>query len=296
MTLWSFSLKSVAGIAFLRIAWALVSHYKYLRCSEKRFVLPQGQTLLRRTLVDVCLSSIVAFGEGFYALTRPRIALRILRAQARSLNYRYGPHPRHSASVFAPSSASLGPNIPIILFVRGGAWAWGNRVSYGAFCEQLSSAVGAIVVNIDYRAYPHGNCRDMTEDVVRVLAWIRQHAHQWGGDKNRITLLGHSAGAHLVMNAVFTLAISAAAQPMDREEQCDVALCQSLTTPATAQQRHASSLPDELAGVAPELLGSLQAAVGVAGVYHIQDHSTHEDSRDITLGPLCLVKVRNGST
>jgi acetyl esterase/lipase len=35
-------------------------------------------------------------------------------------------------------------------------------------------------------------------DVARALAYVQQHAHAWGGDAGRLTLMGHSAGAHLV--------------------------------------------------------------------------------------------------
>lgn len=36
------------------------------------------------------------------------------------------------------------------------------------------------------------------EDVDRALRWVDRSIHKYGGDKSRIILLGHSAGAHLV--------------------------------------------------------------------------------------------------
>src|SRR4249919_1684815 len=36
------------------------------------------------------------------------------------------------------------------------------------------------------------------EDVARALAYVQRHAREWGGDPERVILMGHSAGAHLV--------------------------------------------------------------------------------------------------
>jgi hypothetical protein len=35
-------------------------------------------------------------------------------------------------------------------------------------------------------------------DVARAFNWTHEHIHEYGGDGTRITLVGHSAGAHLV--------------------------------------------------------------------------------------------------
>jgi acetyl esterase/lipase len=36
------------------------------------------------------------------------------------------------------------------------------------------------------------------DDIARALAYVQRHAREWGGDPERVTLMGHSAGAHLV--------------------------------------------------------------------------------------------------
>jgi len=41
-----------------------------------------------------------------------------------------------------------------------------------------------------------------SRDVASAIAWVHTHALKFGGDPTRIVLVGHSAGAHLVMNVV----------------------------------------------------------------------------------------------
>lgn len=45
----------------------------------------------------------------------------------------------------------------------------------------------------------------------QALDWAQRSVHEWGGDPRRVTLLGHSAGAHLAMMALLNRARAAAA-------------------------------------------------------------------------------------
>ena len=38
---------------------------------------------------------------------------------------------------------------------------------------------------------------DTPHDVAAALAWVHAHAAEYGGDPDRIAIMGHSAGAHL---------------------------------------------------------------------------------------------------
>ena len=49
----------------------------------------------------------------------------------------------------------------------------------------------------DYRLYPEVRFPDFVADGARALRWLRAHAGDFGGDPERIILMGHSAGAHI---------------------------------------------------------------------------------------------------
>ena len=48
----------------------------------------------------------------------------------------------------------------------------------------------------DYRLYPHVKFPLFLDDGALAVAWVQKHAHEFGGDPQRIVLMGHSAGGH----------------------------------------------------------------------------------------------------
>ncbi len=48
----------------------------------------------------------------------------------------------------------------------------------------------------DYRLYPDVKFPDFLDDAAHAVAWVQQHAQEFGGDPHRVVLMGHSAGAH----------------------------------------------------------------------------------------------------
>lgn len=113
--------------------------------------------------------------------------------------------PQHRGSGSAASTLLNKP--PVILFVHGGAWAWGSGSLYSAVSRTIADSVGAPVVTMTYRAYPHGNMADMADDVRAAVAWVHAHADEYSWDANRCYLVGHSAGAHLCVQAAITAAM-----------------------------------------------------------------------------------------
>ena len=71
----------------------------------------------------------------------------------------------------------------------------GDRGDYRFMGEALARA-GFVVAIPDYRLYPEVRFPDFVEDGALAVRWVRDHAAQFGGDPERIILMGHSAGAH----------------------------------------------------------------------------------------------------
>jgi hypothetical protein len=288
-----------------RVAWALVRHAHLIRKRERGFRFPPGQSLLWRTLIDVALGATVGFGEALFALCNPPLLLRIMHAHAASSALHYGLHKRQQGTIAFPSTTvPAGTLLPVVLFVRGGAWAWGTCLAYSSFCRCLAEATGCAVINLDYRTYPDGNCDDMASDVLAALAWIHQNCDRWRCDTRRIALFGHSAGAHLVMHAILSLS---RAGPADAEgclpsstsfscnEQRVDSEC-STSVPSSPQLScgsHQCQLLPRSIGTddVPALLASVRCVIGISGVYHIGAHYHHEASRSIHAGSLRLIKA-----
>ncbi|XP_076444667.1 uncharacterized protein LOC143282784 [Babylonia areolata] len=88
-------------------------------------------------------------------------------------------------------------NKPVVVFVYGGAWSSGDKSMYGALCAQLVESLDVLVCCPNHSTYPQGCVDDMIQDIVDCIQWIHNCIHDYGGDKNKIMLIGHSSGAHL---------------------------------------------------------------------------------------------------
>ncbi|MGA3065474.1 MAG: alpha/beta hydrolase [Tepidisphaeraceae bacterium] len=87
---------------------------------------------------------------------------------------------------------------PVVILVHGGGWSSRDKAhEFDAFIEPLTDA-GFTTFCINYRLAPQNRWPDCLEDVQTSIRWAKMHAGHYRGDPNRIVLLGHSAGGHLV--------------------------------------------------------------------------------------------------
>ncbi|KAK7112491.1 uncharacterized protein [Littorina saxatilis] len=94
---------------------------------------------------------------------------------------------------------------PVVMFVYGGAWSSGNKSMYGAVCAQLVQRMDVLVCCPNYSHYPQGCVDDMIQDIVDCVQWIYDNIHDYGGDKDRVMMIGHSSGAHLCTMALLEM-------------------------------------------------------------------------------------------
>lgn len=98
--------------------------------------------------------------------------------------------------VYAPDGAK---NAPIVIMVHGGAWTVGNKqASIGKDQPRFFNDNGFIYIAINYRLAPDHPFPAPVEDAAAAIAYTYKHAADFGGNKNDIFLMGHSAGAHSV--------------------------------------------------------------------------------------------------
>ena len=110
-----------------------------------------------------------------------------------------GEHPSQKLIVWAPDGRDPGAApLPVLLFVHGGSWNWGDPIDYG-FIGRAFVPKRFVVVLAGYRLHPDAVYPAMLEDTARAIAWTREEIEQYGGDPDRITIAGHSAGAYNVV-------------------------------------------------------------------------------------------------
>jgi acetyl esterase/lipase len=112
----------------------------------------------------------------------------------RKTNLKFGADSRLRLDVYQPRGAHA--DRPVVVFWYGGSWVRGDRSQY-RFVGAALAERGFVTVLPDYRLFPSVRFPGFVDDGARAVAWVQEHAHEFGGDPNRIVLMGHSAGAHM---------------------------------------------------------------------------------------------------
>ncbi|KAJ0985809.1 hypothetical protein J5N97_004165 [Dioscorea zingiberensis] len=106
----------------------------------------------------------------------------------------YGEQPRNRLDLYLPTNSDQLK--PVVAFVTGGAWIIGYK-AWGALLGKRLAERGIIVACIDYRNFPQGTISDMIKDASQGISFVCNNIACYGGDPNRIYLIGQSAGAHI---------------------------------------------------------------------------------------------------
>jgi acetyl esterase/lipase len=85
---------------------------------------------------------------------------------------------------------------PLVLFVHGGAWSLGDMAMAGHMAVHFH-ARGYAFAAVDYRLVPDANPQQQAEDVAASIARLIEDSGRLGIDRERVMIIGHSAGAHL---------------------------------------------------------------------------------------------------
>ncbi|WP_079638997.1 alpha/beta hydrolase [Sphingopyxis flava] len=107
----------------------------------------------------------------------------------------YGDGPRHLLDIWAPQGIGADERLPVVIFFYGGGWNKGEREHYG-FAGRALAEAGFVTVIPDYRLAPRAHWPDFLHDSAAAVAWAGTHIGSFGGDVDRIALMGHSAGAY----------------------------------------------------------------------------------------------------
>ncbi len=111
----------------------------------------------------------------------------------------YGNDAKQRYDVYLP--ARMQPGAPILFMVHGGGWRRGDKASPGVVGNKAAYWLnqGFVFVSTNNRLVPDADPMQQAIDVAKAIASVQQHARQWGADPGRMILMGHSAGAHLVV-------------------------------------------------------------------------------------------------
>ena len=105
----------------------------------------------------------------------------------------YGAGARQTLDVYRPSNATAAP---MIVFFYGGSWQSGAKKTYQFVAAALAGR-GYITVVPDYRVYPEVRYPGFLQDGAQAVRWAKDNAARFGGDPDKLFVMGHSAGAYI---------------------------------------------------------------------------------------------------
>ncbi|TFK48389.1 alpha/beta-hydrolase [Heliocybe sulcata] len=120
-------------------------------------------------------------------------------------------------NIYAPYGATKGSNLPVLVYIHGGGYTFGDPASW-PFDDWIHEQTDVVIVAVYYRldsfgflAHPefrNGTVGDLNPgflDQLQALKWVNQYITAFGGDPNKVTIDGESAGGasvelHLTAN------------------------------------------------------------------------------------------------
>src|SRR5690348_9979489 len=115
-------------------------------------------------------------------------------------------------NIWTPSKTAGGDSKPVMVWIHGGAYVLGsaNQPLYNG--RRLAADGGVVVVTVNYRLGAFGfldlssfsTSRRRFEsniglrDVMAALHWVQDNIAAFGGDPDRVTVFGESAGAGII--------------------------------------------------------------------------------------------------
>ena len=121
-----------------------------------------------------------------------------LRAARRGqLDVRYGAGARHRLDLFSCGTSGA----PTLAYIHGGYWQTNDKEPY-AFVGEALLANGFNLAVLEYTLAPAATLDQIVHEVRSAVAWVIDHAKEFGGDPGRVFVSGHSAGGHLTAMAM----------------------------------------------------------------------------------------------
>lgn len=102
--------------------------------------------------------------------------------------------PMHRLDIYFP--AKNDKPMPVLVHIHGGGWRMGDKERMKA-TGLFYASKGILFITPNYRLSPKVTHPAHAEDCAAALKWVFDHVEELGGNRKRIYLSGHSAGAHL---------------------------------------------------------------------------------------------------
>ncbi|CAK5266614.1 unnamed protein product [Mycena citricolor] len=109
-------------------------------------------------------------------------------------------------NVYTPANVQAGDDLPVLVYIHGGGYIYGNPRNW-PFDPWVHQSPDVVIVSVYYRLSAfgflstpefsnsaNGDFNVGFQDQIEALKWVQSNIHAFGGDKNKVTINGESAG------------------------------------------------------------------------------------------------------
>lgn len=149
-------------------------------------------------IVAVAVLFLTLMGEGFSQTNRVIEVFPEGTVLHANINYANDTLQKHLLDIYLPQKVS--GKIPLVVFVHGGGWLVNDKYAdIGYMKETVAEIVsnGFALASIDYRFATQAVFPAQIQDCNRAVSFLVENADAYGLDKDRIAVMGFSAGGHL---------------------------------------------------------------------------------------------------
>jgi acetyl esterase len=100
---------------------------------------------------------------------------------------------------YTPENTNKDSNLPVIVYYRGGGWVIADLDTYDASASAIARKAKAIVVSVDYPMAPEHKFPAAHDEAFEAYKYVVKNAKGWGGNPDRIAIVGESAGGNLAI-------------------------------------------------------------------------------------------------
>ncbi|OZB97612.1 alpha/beta hydrolase [Paenibacillus sp. XY044] len=112
-----------------------------------------------------------------------------------------GPSGQVSVRLLRPENVTK--KLPVILYIHGAGWVFGNAHTHDRLIRELAVGAEACVVFPNYSLSPEAKYPTAIEEIYAVLTWVAENGEEYGLDTDRLYVAGDSVGGN--MTAAITL-------------------------------------------------------------------------------------------
>lgn len=140
--------------------------------------------------------------------------VRKLPVDIEDLTIAGGPSGQVSVRILRPQNAPA--TLPVLLYIHGAGWVFGNAHVYDRLIRELAVGAQAAVVFPNFSLSPEARYPMAIEENYAVVKWITENGLEHGLDAERLAVAGNSVGGNMAI--AVTLMAKARGGPVIRQQ------------------------------------------------------------------------------